>query len=124
MLSFQIVAIILSIILLVFVLELVRKGMLKERYSILWITSSLVLLVLSLWKGLLDRTAKIVGIYYSPSLLFLVAFVFLLLIVLHFSIVISIMRDRNKKIAQDVGLLKLELENLKTKKSENKEGIK
>lgn len=116
MLNFQTLAIALSILLLLFVLELVRKGMLKERYSILWITASLVLLVLSLWKDLLDRIAKMVGIFYSPSLLFLVAFIFLLLIVLHFSIVISIMRDKNKKLAQEIGLL-----NLKIEKIENKE---
>lgn len=120
MLNFQIVAIILSIILLIFVLELVRKGMLKERYSILWIFSAFVLLLLSLWKGLLDKLAALVGIFYSPSFLFLVAFIFLLLIVLHFSIVISIMRDRNKKIAQEVGLIRLELDNMKNRKKKDK----
>lgn len=122
MLNFQIIAVILSVILLLFVLELVRKGMLKERYSILWIASTFVLLLLSLWKGLLDKISTMVGIFYAPSFLFLIAFIFLLLIVLHFSIVISIMRDKNKRLAQEMGLLKLELENMKTKKSEDKKG--
>lgn len=112
MLNFQIIAIILSIILLLFVLEFVRKGVLKEKYSLLWLTASFVLLLLSLWKGLLDRIAALVGIFYPPSFLFLVAFIFLLLIVLHFSIVISIMSEKNKRLAQEVGLLKLKMEEI------------
>src|SRR3990172_860623 len=115
MINFQIISIGLSIILLLFVLELVRKGMLKERYSILWIASASVLLILSLWKGLLDSIAAIIGIFYPPSLLFLIAFIFLLLIVLHFSIVISIMRDKNKSLAQEMGLLKLKIEEIESR---------
>lgn len=120
MINFQIIAILLSIILILFILELVRKGMLKEKYSILWLASSSVLFLLSLWKGLLDRIAALVGIYYPPSFLFLVAFIFLLLIVLHFSVVISRMSDKNKRLAQELGLLKLELENMKVRKGEDR----
>lgn len=120
MINFQIISVVLSVILLLFVLELVRKGMLKERYSILWIASASVLLILSLWKGLLDRLSASIGIFYPPSLLFLIAFIFLLLIVLHFSIVISIMRDKNKSLAQEMGLLKLKIEDLENKASKDK----
>jgi len=116
----QIISIILSTLLFLFVIELVRKGMLKERYAILWLASSFILLVRSLWKGLLDKIAAFFGIFYSPSLLFLAAFLFLLLIVLHFSIVISRMSEKNKKLAQEMGLLKYELENKKSVKDGDK----
>lgn len=118
LLNFQIIAIILSTALLLFVLELVRKGLLKERYSILWLGSAFMLLLLSVWKGLLDRIAALVGIFYPPSFLFLIAFIFLLLIVLHFSIVISIISEKNRKLAQEIGLLKFKIEKIENKESE------
>ena len=109
----QIIAIITGFVLFLGIVELVRRRTLKEQYSILWITSSLVLLVLSFWRGLLDGLARWVGIFYPPSMIFLVAFIFLLLIVLHFSIVISRLTEQNKRLVQELGLLRLWMEDIK-----------
>jgi len=106
-----------SATLLFLVLELIRRGRLKERYSLLWLFSSLVLLVLSLSRSLLEFFSKLVGIYYPPSLLFLIAFIFLLLITLHFSAVISGLSDKNKRLAQELALLKHDLEQLRARTS-------
>jgi hypothetical protein len=92
------------------VLELIRRGRLKERYSLLWLFSGIVLLILSLSRDLLGFIARLVGIYYPPSLLFLIAFVFLLLITLHFSAVLSGLSDKNKRLAQELALLRQEME--------------
>jgi len=80
--------------------------MLKEQYALLWIASAIVLMMLSVWRGLLDIIASILGVAYPPSFLFLVAFLFLLLIVLYFSVVISNISEKNKKLSQEVALLK------------------
>ena len=104
--SIQFVAIIISLIILVVVVDLIRRGMLKEQYALLWIASAIVLMILSVWRGLLDIIASILGVAYPPSFLFLVAFLFLLLIVLHFSVVISNISEKNKKLSQEVALLK------------------
>jgi hypothetical protein len=95
------------------VLELIRRGRLKERYSLLWLFSGVVMLVLSLSRELLEYIARQVGIFYPPSLLFLVAFIFLLLITLHFSAVISGLSEKNKKLAQEIALLRQSLDELK-----------
>jgi len=94
------------------VLELIRRGRLKERYSLLWLFSGVVMLVLSLSRELLEYIARQVGIFYPPSLLFLIAFVFLMLITLHFSAVISGLSEKNKKLAQEIALLHQALEEL------------
>jgi len=106
-----------SATLLFLVLELIRRGRLKERYSLLWLFSSVVLLILSLSRSLLEFISQMIGIYYPPSLLFLIAFVFLLLITLHFSAVISGLSDKNKRLAQELALLRQEVEQLRTKTS-------
>ena len=103
---FQIIAIIGSVALFAFVIDFIRRGLLKEKYSVLWIISALVIMALSVKKGLLDAIATFLGIAYPPSLLFLVAFIFILLINLHFSVVISILHEKNKALVQELALLK------------------
>ncbi len=95
-----------SILLLVFVIELIRRGRLKERYSLLWLLAGTVLLILSTSRNLLDFVSHLFGIYYPPSFLFLLAFLFLLLITMHFSVVISNMSEKNKLLAQEIALLR------------------
>ena len=109
----KILAIAGSATLLSLVLELIRRGRLKERYSLLWLFSGVVLLVLSLSRSLLEYFSRMIGIYYPPSLLFLIAFVFLLLITLHFSAVISGLSEKNKRLTQEIALLRQALEELK-----------
>jgi len=100
-----------SVLFLVF--ELIRRGRLKERYALLWLFSGIVLLVLSLSRGLLETVSRWVGIHYPPSFLFLVAFVFLLLITLHFSAVISGLSEKNKSLAQEIALLRQTVEEMR-----------
>jgi len=109
----QILSITITISILIFVIELIRRNALKEKYALLWLLSSLVLLLFSIWRSLLDFVAVFFGFYYSPSFLFLLAFGFLLLITLHFSVVISTMSEKNKKLAQDLGIMREELDRIK-----------
>jgi hypothetical protein len=103
---YQILAIAGALVLFVLVVDFVRRGLLKEKYSVLWLASALAILVLALKKNLLDTIAGYLGVSYAPSLLFLVAFLFVMLIILHFSVVISIFHDKNKVLTQEITLLK------------------
>ncbi len=94
------------------VLELIRRGRLKERYSLLWLFAGIVMLVLSLSRGLLESIAHLVGIFYAPSLLFLVAFIFLLAITLHYSVIISGLSEKNRQLAQEIALLRMKMDEL------------
>ena len=108
----QIVAILVSAALLLGVLELVRQRRVMERYALLWLFSAAVLLGLAVWKGLLERVAGAIGVVYAPSALFVIGFGFILLLLLHFSTVISGLTDQNKVLAQHLGLLRERLETL------------
>jgi hypothetical protein len=101
----QIVAVIASGGLLLGVLELVRRRRMLERYAIVWLGSALALLALAAWSGLLTRVASAIGIHYPPSALFVIAFGFVLLLLLHFSIAVSRLADQSKVLAQRVALL-------------------
>ena len=101
----QIVSIVASTLLLLGILELVRRRRLLERYAILWLFSALVLMGLAVWKGVLETLSSTVGIIYPPNALFLVAFGFVMILLLHFSIAVSKLADQSKVLAQRVALL-------------------
>src|SRR5207344_3078192 len=82
---------------LIFVLELVRQRKLREDYSLLWLATAVVLILLSLSRPLLDSLAGLLGIVtYPPAALFLVAISFMLVILLHFSTVLTRLARENK----------------------------
>jgi hypothetical protein len=101
----QLVAILATLALLLTVLEMVRRRRLMERYALLWLLSALVLLGLTIWSGLLAKVSHAIGIIYPPNALFLVAFVFVLLLLLHFSAAVSRLADQTKVLAQRLALL-------------------
>jgi hypothetical protein len=95
---------------LILVLELVRQRKLREDYSLLWLATALVLIVLSVSRPLLDSIAALLGVVtYPPAALFLVAIGFMLAILLHFSTVLTRLARENKEIAQQMAILRWEL---------------
>jgi hypothetical protein len=101
----QIFAIAASGLLLVVILELVRRRRLLERYALLWLFSAVVLLILAIWRGFLEDIARVIGVAYPPNALFVIAFAFVLLLLLHFSIAVSRLSDQSKVLAQRLALL-------------------
>ncbi len=101
----QIVSIIAAGLLLLGVLELVRRRRLLERYALLWLFSALVLLGLAIWRDALKLIADLVGIAYPPNALFVIACGFILVLLLHFSLAVSRLSEQSKVLAQRQALL-------------------
>jgi len=106
----QIVAIVATLGLFAIVFELVRQRRLMERYALLWLLSTAVMLGLAIWRGALEQVSSLIGVAYAPSALFVIAFGFVLVLLLHFSLVISKLADQNKVLAQRIGLLQQQLD--------------
>ena len=99
-----------SLVLLAFVFHLIRSRRLRERYALLWLLTGLVLLVLSAWRGGLNTIAGWVGVTgYPPAVLFAVALLFVLVVLLHYSTVVSRLADQNTLLAQRLALLEEKL---------------
>jgi hypothetical protein len=102
----SIIGVIASVLLILVVFELVRGRRLKERYALLWLLTGAVLLVLSAWRDALNTIAGWLGVTgYPPAVLFAVATLFILLVLLHYSTVISKLTDENVELAQRIALL-------------------
>jgi len=106
----QVFAIIASAAVCIIIVELVRKKKLMEKYSLIWIFSAVILITLSLWRNFLERLADFLGIYYAPTALFIVLSFCGLGLLVHFSIAISKLTEQNKILAQEVALLKNEVQ--------------
>ena len=98
-----------SLLLLVVIFELIRRRRLQERYALLWIATGVVILVLSLWRSGLSKLASLVGIAYPPNALFILASFFILVLLLHYSTVISKLVSQNTRLAQRIALLEQQL---------------
>ena len=106
----SIAATVASLLLILVVLELIRGRRLKERYALLWLATGIVLLVLSAWRGGLNTIAGWFGIgTYPPAILFAAATLFVILVLLHYSTVISRLSDQNVVLAQRLALLEARL---------------
>lgn len=101
----QIVAVLAAAVLLLGVLELVRQRRLMERYALLWLLAAVVILALAVFRDGLETLARVLGIAYPPNALFFVAFAFVLLLLLHFSVAVSRLADQSKVLAQRLALL-------------------
>ena len=108
----QVVSVIVMLAVFVLIFELVRRRRLMERYALLWLFSAIVLLALALLQGLLESFARLVGIAYAPSALFAVVMACGLLLMLHFSLVISRLTDQTKLLAQGLGRVQQQVEEL------------
>lgn len=109
-----------SLAALLFVLELVRRRRLREEYSLLWLGTAFVMLIVSMWRDLLHGMAAAVGIAYPPNLLFLLAVLFVMGTLLYFSTIITRLTQENKEMAQQVALLRHEIESLRTDEEHRK----
>lgn len=99
-----------SVVLVLVVFELIRSRRLRERYALLWLLTGIVLVVLSAWRGGLNTIAAWLGVRgYPPAVLFAVGLLFVILVLLHYSTVISRLADQNVVLAQRLALLETAL---------------
>jgi len=107
-------SILFSVTFLFVVIALVRKNKLQERYSLLWILMSSILLVLSSTPIIINTLAKWLDIKNPPSLLFLFGLVYLIIHNLHITTVVSKQSEKITRLSQELALLKQKQEKTQT----------
>jgi hypothetical protein len=107
------IAIVGSILLLMFVIELVRRRRMKEEYSVLWTVTALTLLVMAVVPALLTTLTTAIGAVLASSTLFFTGLIFALLMLLHFSVRISSLERNLTALVQELGLMAVERDQLR-----------
>jgi hypothetical protein len=101
-----------SLVIFAVIIELIRRGRLRERYALLWLGTATVILVFGLWRDGLNELADLLGIAYPPNALFVLAMGFMLLLLLHYSTVISKLSDRTTTLTQRIAILEQRIREL------------
>ena len=102
------------------VIFLVRERLIKEKYSLVWLSIGLFILVMSAFRGLLEGFSALIGVDYAPSAFFALLIAFAYLLLLNLSVSISGLKAQNKAISQEMGLLRLRVEELENERNQVK----
>lgn len=84
---------------------MIRGRKLREQYALLWLALSAIMMTLSLFPSVIDRMARLIGVVYAPSLLYLLGLVFVLFLLLHLTIAVSALTRRVITLTQTLALL-------------------
>jgi len=95
-----------GVLIIVWILYLYRKGRLKEDHALLWISVSVAIVLLSTWTDLLLAINWFVGAERVTDVVLAAFVAFLLMICIYYSVKISELTEQNKRIAQEIAILK------------------
>lgn len=112
--TIQLLSLVGALTFLAFIARLIVKGRLREEYSFVWIACTIVLIVFSVWRNGLTEISLLLGVYYPPSLIFLVGLFAVISFLVHLSVVISKMQKSIKDLTHEVAFLKKELADAKS----------
>ena len=108
----KVFALLVSVLVFIFIVNMVRKRRLREEYSVLWLATSVVMFVLILRYQWLVYLTRLIGATTTTTTLFLFALIFLILLAVQFCIKISRLTDQVKNLSQENALMKMEIESL------------
>ena len=98
--------IILALLILVYMVQSVRKNNLNVKTSFWWIIGSIVILVLAIWPKSIDWFAVMLGIDYPPALFLTLCVVFLWVVDFKYSKRIQEQQDKITDLAQELSIIK------------------
>ena len=113
--SVQLMGVTFSVTLFIAMFVLVRQRIILEKSALIWFFVSILVFAVSVWVELMDHIADLIGVYYPPSLLFAVLITCIYFLLLNISVNICNLKNSNKSLTQELGLLKLRLEELEKK---------
>ncbi|MCC2033406.1 DUF2304 domain-containing protein [Microbacterium allomyrinae] len=101
-----------ALVVLTIIVSLLLRRQLREKYATLWILIGVVILLLAIFPGLLFGLSQTLGVEVPSNLLFALALVLLIGVALHLSWELSQAEDEVRRVAEDVAILRAEVEEL------------
>ncbi len=104
----RVFAIVISITTFLVVMELIRRRRLREEYALLWVLTTVGMMLLATWYGLIEWITRVIGAVTVTTTVFIFALIFLLLISVHFTTVISRLTVQVRRLTQELAILQAE----------------
>lgn len=108
MTGIQLLLLAFALVVLLAILELIRRRELREKYAILWFLLGATMVNLAAFPELLLWAADRLGVVEPANLLFFVAVLVLFLVVVHLSWELSRLERKTRRLAEEVAILALE----------------
>ena len=108
-----ILAIVTSLVTLIFIIDLLRRGVLKEKYAALWLIVAGTAFILSVFPGLLRAITDLLGVEIPANLLFFVTIVVLVLVAVQLSYELSRHEAQIRRLAEEIALQQDDLDALR-----------
>jgi hypothetical protein len=105
-----VLGIVASVVILVLLFEMMRRHRLREKYAMIWALVALAILVLAVFPGVLTAATELLGLQVPANLLFFGASIVILLLTLQHSSELGRLEERTRTLAEEVALLRLELD--------------
>lgn len=112
-------AIVFSIFFILFVINLVRKNKLDEKYSILWLLGSIIILIVSIFPNIIGWFAEKFEVYYPPALMLLFGILILGAYVVNITVIVTKQNKMLVKLTQELGILKEKVEEIEKNQNKN-----
>jgi hypothetical protein len=119
----QMFALLVSVLVFAFIVDMVRKRRLREEYSVLWLATSVLMFLLVIRYETLVSLTFFIGAGLPTTTLFLCAIIFLMLLSVQFSIKISQLTNHVKNLSQENALMKQEIETLAISSSTKRKSL-
>ena len=119
----QIMVMVICAIGAVFLLRLLRRRQLRGKYTMLWIVTGFVVLIIGAFPQLIDRASEKLSIYNPPNMLFLLAIAFLLLVCVYFSYELTRLEERTRVLAEELAILRGEIQHHEKQRGTQDRGV-
>lgn len=107
----------LSIIFLIYLINMIRRNKINLKYILSWISISIGILIIAIFPKLLTLFANFLGVSDPMNALYFVGFIFLIIVVFSLTVAQSRLSDKVKLLSQEIALISYE------KEVRNKDGI-
>ena len=115
---FRVILVIVSLLTMSFMMRKIRQAKVQIEAAMFWVIVALILVVFSLFPGVADACARLLGIYSTPNFLFLFMIFLLMVKVFSMTLQVSQMESKQKELVQKIALAQKEREDLELKMQE------
>lgn len=115
---FRVILVIVSLLTMSFMMRKIRQAKVQIEAAMFWVIVALILVVFSLFPGVADACARLLGIYSTPNFLFLFMIFLLMVKVFSMTLQVSQMESKQKELVQKIVLAQKEREELELKMQE------
>jgi hypothetical protein len=108
----NIIGITVTIVVFLFTIEIMRRGLIREKFAIIWTTTSGVMLFFAVFNNALEWISNELNFKTPSNFLFFCSTILLISVAIQYAYELGRLEDENRKMAIEIAIIKNELKKL------------